>query len=144
MLGIFVLLYMSGRLEVVVRLEAQRTWNLPVALYLLHTLLFVLIGFLLVVPGHWTRRRELSLDLGVLGTYLLAGSFLVGSAVLVQAFMRLFGPHIESGVWSVITAMNVLANGGARSVGGVLIGYGIGQALFKEGAADCTGSKLKD
>lgn len=129
--AVCVLLVFSSQITNVMAAEVSRTWKTPAGLYVIKGLLFVLIGFLLTVPGWWGSEKAVSINWAILFTYVLPGTVLVGSTLLVQWLVAAFGPEVRGGAAATISFLYEAARGGGQSVGGIMVGFGIGRALHK-------------
>lgn len=115
-----VLPYVVGQVETAMRVFTARTLTMAWHLEAVRVLPLVLLGFLLAAPAWWPRGRPAGrFRWGVFLLYALPG--------LVQAnlyaALRLTGLVAQAG-W-----VDPLLRGGARDIGGILAGYGLGQAL---------------
>lgn len=131
--GTVVLLYVVGRVEGLARHQLQ-IGVLPTGLYLVSSLLYGAIGLLLSSPDWWLRRRHLAPDWGTLCVYALPGVILVAIVFVRDMMLTVFRGEIGPVVWLATVTMGHLVGGGARIMGGVLIGFGLGKGLFTDRA----------
>ncbi|BDG61107.1 hypothetical protein [Caldinitratiruptor microaerophilus] len=115
-----VLPYVVGRVDTAIGAHLARTFTMAWHLEAVRLALLVLLGFLLAAPAWWPDGRSAGrFRWGVFLLYALPG--LVLADLYVEE--RLIG------LFSRLGWVDPLLRGGVRQIGGILAGYGIGQAL---------------
>lgn len=120
--GTLLLLYVSSPVEQALHAARSRTFTEAWGLFTVRFLLLATTGWLLALPHWWQvvqRRRGLVVNVGILSLYALPG-------LVFTAASSLSGVALVLGSWIDLW---MLYRGGGQLVGGLLIGFGIGQSL---------------